>query len=147
MKLKFKKKLANIIPTCPSSFFLHAQLVIKLRISSYSVKKICAHHFSTPHRVSDALCSAAVITPIVYLDKSNAERRSRICASALENLKRKILSSKNESSSELKSSEYSELMKAVKQKMKSNEKRDKKLSLSTLGKSYTTIAKREGFNF
>jgi hypothetical protein len=97
--------------------------------------------------VSDALCSAAVITPIVYLDKSNAERRSRICASAPENLKRKILSSKNESSSELKSSEYSELMKAVKQKIKSNEKRDKKLSLSTLGKSYTTIAKREGFHF
>ena len=95
----------------------------------------------------DALCSAAIITPIVDLDKSNSERRSRICASALENLKRNILSSENDSSLQLKLSDYSELMKAVKQKIKSNEKRDKKLSLSTLGKSYTTIAKREGFHF
>ncbi|XP_045030450.1 uncharacterized protein LOC123472639 [Daphnia magna] len=86
----------------------------------------------TPRRVIDALCSAAVITPIVDLDKSNAERRSRICASALENFKRNILSSENDSSLELKSSDYSELMKAVKQKIKSTEKRGQKLSLLTL---------------
>ena len=79
-----------------------------------------------------ALCSAAVITPIVDLDKSNAERRSRICACVLENLKRNILSSENKSSSELKSSENSKLMKAVKQKIKSTEKRGKKLSLLIL---------------
>ncbi|KAI9560602.1 hypothetical protein GHT06_011551 [Daphnia sinensis] len=95
--------------------------------SPFVLEKIIA-----PRRVIDALCSAAVITPIIDLDQSNAERRSRICASALENLKRSILSSENDSLLKLKSSDYSELMKAVKQKIKSTEKRGQKLSLLTL---------------
>ena len=43
----------------------------------------------TPRRVIDALSNAAVITPIAEVTRSNVQRRSRLCADALENLKRK----------------------------------------------------------
>jgi hypothetical protein len=56
-------------------------------ISPFMIKKVI-----TPRRLIDALSSAAVITPLlVELNKSNTERRTRICASTLENLRRNIL--------------------------------------------------------
>jgi nanoRNase/pAp phosphatase (c-di-AMP/oligoRNAs hydrolase) len=85
----------------------------------------------TPRRVIDALSSAAVITPLVELNKSNTERRTRICASTLENFKHNILSL-DESSSSIKSSDYLELMEAVKEKIKSTVDRSLQLSLLTL---------------
>jgi hypothetical protein len=57
----------------------------------------------TPRQVIDALSSAAVITPLlVELNKSNTERRTRICASTLENLRRNILSLDESSSPTIK---------------------------------------------
>jgi hypothetical protein len=92
----------------------------------------------TPRRVIDALSSATVITPIVDLNKSNSERRSRICASVLENLKRNILS-QDDSSSSLKPSDYLELMEAVKEKIKSTADRSLQLSLLTLAPASWTL--------
>ena len=46
----------------------------------------------TPRHVIDALSRAEIITPITDLNKSNEERRSRICASTFEDMKRNILS-------------------------------------------------------
>jgi hypothetical protein len=92
----------------------------------------------TPRRLIDALSSATVITPIVDLNKSNSERRSRICASVLENLKRNILS-QDDSSSSLKPSDYLELMEAVKEKIKSTADRSLQLSLLTLAPASWTL--------
>ncbi|EFX75283.1 hypothetical protein DAPPUDRAFT_108106 [Daphnia pulex] len=92
----------------------------------------------TPRRVIDTLSSATVMTPIVDLDKSNSERRSRICASVLENLKRNILS-QDDSSSSLKPSDFLELMEAVKEKIKSTADRSLQLSLLTLAPASWTL--------
>jgi hypothetical protein len=56
----------------------------------------------TPRHVIDALSRAEIITPITDLNKSNEERRSRICASTFEDLKRNILSVDEESSPKIK---------------------------------------------
>jgi hypothetical protein len=98
----------------------------------------------TPRRVINALSSAAVISPIVDLNKSNAERRSRICASALENIKRNILSL-DEASSSLKSSDYLELMEAVKGKIKSTVDQRLQLSLLTLSPASWTHKQISGY--
>ena len=67
-------------------------------ISLFMIEKVI-----TPRQVIDALSSAAVITPLlVELNKSNTERRTRICASTLENLRRNILSLDESSSPTIK---------------------------------------------
>lgn len=85
----------------------------------------------TPRRVISALSNAEVITPISDLDKSNAGRRSKLCAAALDNLKRNMLTTE-ESFSALKLTDYSELLTAVKNKIDATDNRSQKLSLLTL---------------
>ncbi len=70
------------------SFRFIGTLTNECVISPFMIKKVIK-----PRRLIDALSSAAVITPLlVELNKSSTERRTRICASTLENLRRNILS-------------------------------------------------------
>nr|CAH0102184.1 unnamed protein product [Daphnia galeata] len=55
-------------------------------VTPFSVERVI-----TPRRVMSALSNTSIITPVSDLNKSNTERRSRICVKVLDNLKRNIL--------------------------------------------------------
>ena len=86
------------------------------------IEPFSPERITKPRRVVDALSSVEVITPMGDLNKSNAERRTRMCLIALEKLKRNILNA-DESSSSLKLNDYFEFMGSVKQNIHSTRDR------------------------
>jgi hypothetical protein len=49
----------------------------------------------TPRRVISALSNVSIISLVVELDRSNSDRRLRICSDILDKVKRNVLESEN----------------------------------------------------
>jgi hypothetical protein len=69
----------------------------------------------TPRRVISALSNASIISPIAELDRSNSERRLRICSDVLDKVKRNVL--ETEDLSLFYANDYKELLYAVRVKV------------------------------
>jgi hypothetical protein len=69
----------------------------------------------TPRRVISALSNASIISPIAELDRSNSERRLRICSDVLDKVKRNVL--ETEDLSLFNANDYKELLDAVRVKV------------------------------
>nr|CAH0100961.1 unnamed protein product [Daphnia galeata] len=91
----------------------------------------------TPRRVISALSNASIISPVVELERSNSDRRLRICSDILDKVKRNVLESENLSS--FNAIDYKELLDALREKVKSTKNRSERLSLLTLAPSSLTL--------
>jgi hypothetical protein len=69
----------------------------------------------TPRRVISALSNASIISPVVELERSNSDRRLRICSDILDKVKRNVLQSENLSS--FNAIDYKELLDALREKV------------------------------
>ena len=69
----------------------------------------------TPRRVISALSNASIISPVFELERSNSDRRLRICSDILDKVKRNVLGSGNLSS--FNAIDYKELLDALREKV------------------------------
>ncbi|KZS05303.1 Uncharacterized protein APZ42_031547 [Daphnia magna] len=84
----------------------------------------------TPRRIISALSNASIISPIAELDRSNSERRLRICSDVLDKVKRNVL--ETEDLSLFNANDYKELLDAVRVKINLSKNGSERLSLLTL---------------